>query len=76
MCFHKNTHISLSNKYFYKSKKWKLCFGDCVVLQNNFIYQPGASSSHYLIIIFWNLRFTKFKLSLFVVFALYCGVYL
>jgi hypothetical protein len=26
------------NKYFYKNKKLKLYFGDCVVVLNNFIY--------------------------------------
>jgi hypothetical protein len=32
------------NKYFYKSKKSKLYFGDRVAVLNDFIYQTGGSS--------------------------------
>jgi hypothetical protein len=31
------------NKYFYKKKKSKLYFGDCVAVLNDFIYQTGGS---------------------------------
>ena len=43
--FYKNIHISLFNKYFYRNKKSNICFGDCVIIQNDFIYQPGGSTS-------------------------------
>jgi hypothetical protein len=36
MYFHENIHISLSNKYFYKNKKSKLCFEDRVAVPNDF----------------------------------------
>jgi hypothetical protein len=31
------------NNYFYKNKKSKLYFGDCVTVLNDFIYQTGGS---------------------------------
>jgi hypothetical protein len=31
------------NKYFYQNNKSKLCFGDRVVVLNDFIYQTGGS---------------------------------
>jgi len=34
--FHKNIHISLFNKYFYKNKQSKLCFGDRVAKRHLF----------------------------------------
>jgi hypothetical protein len=33
--FHKSVHMLVFNKYFYKSKKLKLYFGDRVVVLNN-----------------------------------------
>jgi hypothetical protein len=33
------------NKYFYKKKKLKLYFGDCVAVLNDFIYQTGGNSN-------------------------------
>jgi hypothetical protein len=31
------------NKYFYEKEKSKLCFGDRVVILNDFFYQTGGS---------------------------------
>jgi hypothetical protein len=31
------------NKYFYKNEKSKLCFGDRVVVLNDFFYRTGGS---------------------------------
>ena len=40
--FRKSIHILFFNKYFYRNKKAKLCFGDCIVVQNDFIYEYGG----------------------------------
>ena len=32
-------HILFFNKYFYRKKKLKLCFGDRVAVQNDFLYE-------------------------------------
>jgi hypothetical protein len=46
----KNTFIKVyiyhfSINIFYKDKKSKLCFGDRVVVQNDFLYEYGGSIS-------------------------------
>ncbi len=46
--FDKNINISFFNKYFYRKKKSKLCFGDRVAVQNDFLYKYGGSSSFML----------------------------
>jgi hypothetical protein len=35
------------NKYFYKNEKSKLCFGDRVVVLNDFFYQTRGSIFFY-----------------------------
>jgi hypothetical protein len=40
--FHKNIHMLVIDKYFYKNKKSKLYFGDRVVLNDSF-YAYGGS---------------------------------
>ena len=37
-------YISLFNKYFYKNKQSKLCFGDCVVILKIFYFLYGEST--------------------------------
>jgi hypothetical protein len=46
--FHKSIQISLLDKYFYKNKRSKLCFGDRVAVQNDFFYQYGGSVCIYI----------------------------
>ena len=41
--FHKNKHISFFNKYFYKNKQSKLCFGDRVAVLNVIYFLYGGS---------------------------------
>ena len=47
--FHKSIHISLFDKYFYKNKKSKLCFGDYVTIQNDFLYEYRGSTYYLLV---------------------------
>ena len=42
--FYKSIHISLFNKYFCRNKKVKLCFGDRVATQNDFLYEYRGST--------------------------------
>jgi hypothetical protein len=42
--FIKIIHISIFDKYFYKNKKSKLCFGDRIIVQNDFIFKCGGST--------------------------------
>ena len=42
--FHNSIHISFLNKYFYRNKKSKLCFGDRVAVLNDFFYEYGGSN--------------------------------
>jgi hypothetical protein len=44
------------NKYFYKKKKSKLYFGDCVAILNDFIYQTGGSTMLCSLLSRYNLR--------------------
>jgi hypothetical protein len=37
-------YVSIFNKYFYKNKKSKLCFGDCVTVLNDLLYGSGGST--------------------------------
>jgi hypothetical protein len=37
--FIKNIHISLFDKYFYENKESKLCFGDRVAVQIDFLFE-------------------------------------
>ena len=46
--FHKNIHIALFNKYFYRNKKSKLYFGDRVAVLNDFLYECGGSTCRML----------------------------
>jgi hypothetical protein len=40
---HKNIHIPLFDKYFYKNKKSELYFGDRISVQNDFIFKYEGS---------------------------------
>jgi len=42
-------YISLFNKYFYKNKRSKLCFEDCVAVLNVIYLLYGGSKSLYML---------------------------